>query len=192
MGASETEHCAGIHMNMPFVAPDPETMEDLTEFEKSSLEAMQYYWDWGSGYSKQQSTRPQTLGYGLADSAVGQAAWVMEKYWAWTDCKGHPENVLTRDELLDNVMMYWLPDAGASSARIYWESFNNIESKQVSMPAGCSIFPHEIFRASRRWAEKVFTNLVYYNTLDEGGHFAAFEQPESFVSEVRACFRNMR
>ena len=192
MGASETEHCAGIHMNMPFVAPDPDTMDDLTEFEKSSIEAMQYYWDWGSGYSKQQSTRPQTLGYGLADSAIGQAAWVMEKYWAWTDCKGHPENVLTRDELIDNVMMYWLPDAGASSARIYWESFNNIEAKQVSVPAGCSIFPHEIFRASRRWAEKIFTNLVYYNALDEGGHFAAFEQPETFVSELRTCFRNMR
>ncbi len=192
MGASETEHCAGIHMNMPFVAPDPDTMDDLTEFEKSSIEAMQYYWDWGSGYSKQQSTRPQTLGYGLADSAIGQAAWVMEKYWAWTDCKGHPENVLTRDELIDNVMMYWLPDVGASSARIYWESFNNIEAKQVSVPAGCSIFPHEIFRASRRWAEKIFTNLVYYNALDEGGHFAAFEQPETFVSELRTCFRNMR
>lgn len=96
---------------------------DLTEREKSALAGMQHYNDWDSGYSKQQSTRPQTLGYGLADSPIGQAMWILEKFWSWTDCNGHPENVLTRDELLDNIMMYWLPDAAASSARLYWESF---------------------------------------------------------------------
>ena len=119
MGMSETEHCAAIHINLPIVRPSGAAMENLTEFEKEALAATQHYWDWDSGYSKEQSTRPQTVGYGLVDSPVGQAAWILEKFWAWTDCDGHPENVLTRDELLDNVMLYWLPGTGASSGRIW-------------------------------------------------------------------------
>ncbi len=188
----DAEHCAGIHVNMPVVGPDPETMNDMTDLEKSALEGFQTYNEWDSGYSKQQSTRPQTLGYGLADSPSGQAAWVLEKFWAWTDCKGHPENALTRDELLDNVMLYWLPGNAASSARLYWESFRTPKLDQIDIPAGCSIFPKEIFRTSKRWASKRFTKLVYWNELDEGGHFAAFEQPEQFVRELRGCFQNMR
>jgi pimeloyl-ACP methyl ester carboxylesterase len=191
IGIQDTANCIGIHLNMPIVAPDP-SMPDLTDREKSALAGMQHYNDWDSGYSKQQSTRPQTLGYGLADSPVGQAMWIIEKFWSWTDCNGHPENVLTRDELLDNVMMYWLPDAAASSARLYWESFRNFPTDQVNIPTGCSIFPKEIFRSSRRWAEKRFTKLVYFNELNKGGHFAAFEQPEMYLNEVRACFRKMR
>ncbi len=189
---ADPEHCAGIHLNMPIVWPDPETMNDLTPLEQSALAALQHYQDWDSGYSKQQSTRPQTLGYGLADSPAGQAAWILEKFWAWTDSDGHPENVLTRDELLDNVMFYWLPGAGASSARLYWESFNKVQFDPIDSPAGCSIFPKEIFRCSRRWAEKRFTRLVYWNELEKGGHFAAFEQPAAFVEELRNCFRQMR
>lgn len=192
IGIQNPEHCLGIHLNMPIAPPDPATANDLTEKEKSAIAGMQYYRDWDSGYSKQQSTRPQTLGYGLTDSPAGQMAWILEKFWAWTDCNGHPENVLTRDELLDNVMLYWLPAAAASSARLYWESFRNIPSERVKVPVGCSIFPKEIFRTSRRWAEKQFSRLAYFNELDKGGHFAAFEQPETFVREVRACFRAMR
>ena len=192
IGLQDTEHCLGIHLNMPVVAPDPETMNDLTEREQSALASLQHYDRWDSGYSKQQRTRPQTLGYGLVDSPAGQAAWIIEKFWAWTDCNGHPENVLTRDELLDNVMLYWLPGTGASSARLYWESFGQPSFDEVAVPTGCSIFPKEIIRASRRWVEKRFKNLVYWNELERGGHFAAFEQPELFVSELRACFRNMR
>jgi pimeloyl-ACP methyl ester carboxylesterase len=108
------------------------------------------------------------------------------------DCQGHPENVLTRDELLDNVMLYWLPANGTSSARLYWESFGNPKLDNVDLPSGCSIFPKEIMRTSRRWAEKRFTNLVYWNELDKGGHFAAFEQPDIFVGELRSCFSHMR
>lgn len=189
---ADPEHCAGIHLNMPIVWPDPETMNDLTQREQEALAALQHYQDWDSGYSKQQSTRPQTLGYGLVDSPAGLAAWILEKFRAWTDCDGHPENVLTRDELLDNVMFYWLPAAGASSARLYWESFNKVQFDPVDVPVGCSIFPKEIFRCSRRWAEKRFTRLVYWNELDKGGHFAAFEQPAAFVDELRKCFRPMR
>ncbi len=193
---SETDHCAGIHINMPIVAPDPDTMDNLTAVELSALEAMGDYDKWESGYSKQQSTRPQTVAYGLADSPSGQAAWILEKFHAWTDCgegdKQHPENVLSRDELLDNVMMYWLTDSAASSARLYWESFKNPDMSDVDIPVGCSIFPKEIFSSSRRWAEKRFNKLVYWNEMDRGGHFAAFEQPELFIEELRNCFRLMR
>src|SRR5437016_1906018 len=119
----DNAHCAGIHLNVPIAPPDPATMSDLTPAEQSALAGMAEYGEWDSGYSKQQSTRPQTVGYGLVDSPAGQAAWIVEKFWAWTDCNGDPLNVLTRDELLDNVMLYWLPGTGASSARLYWESF---------------------------------------------------------------------
>jgi pimeloyl-ACP methyl ester carboxylesterase len=192
IGLQDAPHCAGIHLNMPIATPDPETMASLTPGEQAALASMQHYDRWDSGYSKQQGTRPQTLGYGLVDSPAGQAAWILEKFWAWTDCDGHPENVLTRDELLDNVMLYWIPGAGASSARLYWESFATPSLDPVLVPTGCSIFPKEIFRTSRRWAEKRFRNLVHFHELPRGGHFAAFEQPETFVREVRESFRHVR
>jgi len=196
MGQTETAHCAAIHVTMPIVEPDPDTMNDLTDREQSALEGMAFYSEWDSGYSKQQSTRPQTLSYGLADSPVGQMAWIIEKFYAWTDCEKdgtrHPENVLSRDELLDNVMFYWLNNCAASSARLYWESFRNPNRDPIDMPTGCSIFPREIFRSSRRWAERRFSNLIYWNEPDRGGHFAALEQPDIFVEEVRNCFRSLR
>ena len=123
---------------------------------------------------------------------IGQAAWILEKFWAWTDCQGHPENALGRDELLDNVMLYWLTGTGASSARLYWESFNTPPMESVKVPVGCSIFPKEIFRSSKRWAEKHFGSLLHWNELAKGGHFAAFELPEVFVDELRECFRSLR
>ena len=194
IGSQDPEHCAAIHLNMVIgVRPDPETMNDLTEREKSAIAGLQYYQDWDSGYSKEQSTRPQTVGYGLVDSPAGLAAWILEKFWAWTDCDGHPENALTRDEMLDDIMFYWLPAAGASSARLYWESFGRPgRGGAIKVPVGASIFPREIFRASRRWAEKRFDKIIHWNELDKGGHFAAFEQPEVFVNEVRTCFRAVR
>jgi len=192
IGIQDPEHCLGIHLNMPIVAPDPETMSSLTDKEQAALASMQHYQQWDSGYSKQQSTRPQTLGYGLADSPAGQAAWILEKFWSWTDRDSHPEQYFSRDALLDNVMLYWLPDTAASSARLYWESFGSPPFDPIHIPVGCTIHPHEIFRSSRRWAEKRFEKLVYWSEPETGGHFAAFEQPESFVRELRACFRHMR
>lgn len=192
IGVQDQGHCAGIHLNMPIVLPDQATMDSLTAQEQSALAGMQHYQEWDSGYSKQQATRPQTLGYGLADSPVAQAAWIIEKFWSWTDCDGHPENVLSRDELLDNVMLYWLTNAGASSARLYWESFASISQDPINLPSGISVFPKEIFRTSERWARQRFRKLVHFNTLDRGGHFAAFEQPDMFVAELRACFGQMR
>jgi pimeloyl-ACP methyl ester carboxylesterase len=153
---------------------------------------MAYYDRWDSGYSKQQSSRPQTVGYGLVDSPVGLCGWIVEKFWSWTDCDGDPANVLTRDEMLDNVMLYWLTASGASSARLYWESFRGPRVGEVAVATGVSVFPKEIFRTSRRWAEKRFPNILYWNELERGGHFAAFEQPEAFVNELRAFFRLVR
>jgi pimeloyl-ACP methyl ester carboxylesterase len=191
IGRSDEKHCAGIHLNMVIAPPDP-SLDDLTALEKSAIEGWQYYQDWDSGYSKQQSTRPQTMGYALVDSPAGQAAWILEKFWAWTDCDGDPENVLSRDEMLDNVMVYWINAAGASSGRIYWESFGGaLGGSQVHVPMGGTIFPKEIFRTSRRFAEKVYTRIVHWHEEDQGGHFAAFEQPDIFVDEVRDCFRSI-
>lgn len=193
IGVNEGAHCKGLHTNMPLVDFTPEMMENMTPFEQSAMAGFQFYWDKDSGYSKQQSTRPQTIGYALVDSPVGQAAWILDKFHAWTDCDGNLESVLSRDELLDNVMMYWLPAAAASSARMYWENFASISQPKgpIHLPTGISIFPHEIFRLSRRWAETRFSRIVHYNALDKGGHFAAFEQPATFVHEIRSAFAAM-
>ena len=135
--------------------------------------------------------RPQTVGYGLVDSPVGLAGWILEKMWAWTDNSGSPYDALSRDRILDNIMLYWLPATGASSARLYWESFSKFGEGQVSILAGASQFPREIIPAPRKWAERRYTNLVYWNDLPKGGHFAAWEQPELFAGELRACFGKM-
>jgi pimeloyl-ACP methyl ester carboxylesterase len=186
-------HCIAIHLNMPIARPPAGSGGgDLTEDEQQALAAFAEHRKWGTGYSKQQSTRPQTLGYGLVDSPVGQLAWVVEKFWAWTDCDGHPENVLSRDELLDNVMLYWVTGSGASSARLYWESFNRfVTDGRVDLPTGVAAFPKEILRTPRRWCEAVY-NITHWSTMPRGGHFAAFEQPELFVDDVRAFFATVR
>ena len=192
IGIQQPEGCLGIHLNMPLAFPGPDEMGDMTEFEQGALAGVMHYQQWDSGYSTQQKTRPQTLGYGLVDSPAGQAAWIYEKMWAWTDNSGNPEDALTLDEMLDNIMLYWLPATGASSARLYWESFASFQPAVIEMPVGVSIFPKEIFRTSRRWAEKLFPNIIHWGQLDKGGHFAAWEQPEVFVDQIRTCFRALR
>jgi pimeloyl-ACP methyl ester carboxylesterase len=199
IGQQDLEHVVGIHLMPPLAPPDPATFDNLTEQERAALASLDHAADWESGYSQEHATRPQTIGYGLVDSPAAVCAWIVEKFWAWTDCHGHPENVLTRDELLDNVMLYWLPGTGASSARLYWESIRQVNqaisgsvTDTVAAPTGCSIFPKELQRPSRRWAEKRFLDIRYWNELDKGGHFAAFEQPELFVEELRAFFRLVR
>lgn len=196
IGIQNKGACVGLHVNMPNAGATKEALANPDEADKRALAGAAYYQQWGAGYSKQQSTRPQTLGYGLVDSPVGQAAWIIEKFYEWTDCDGHPENVLTKDELLDNVMYYWWQGNGASSARLYWESFGSAfgggNDNTVKVPTGCSIFPKEIVPTPRSWAKNRYPNIVYWNELDKGGHFAAFEQPELFVAELRACFAVMR
>ncbi len=185
-------HCMGIHLNMPLGRPPAGGITDPTEEEQQALAALAHHRRWGTGYSKQQSTRPQTLGYGLVDSPVGQMAWIVEKFWAWMDCDGNPENVLSRDELLDNVMMYWVTGTGASSARLYWESFNSFPTTgRVELPTGVAVFPKEILRAPRSWCEPNY-HITRWTTMPRGGHFAAFEQPGLFVEDVRAFFATLR
>jgi epoxide hydrolase len=199
IGQQDADHVAGIHLTPPLAPPDPATFDDLTDRERAALASLEHSREWDSGYSQEHATRPQTVGYGLVDSPAALCAWIVEKFWAWTDCDGHPENVLTRDELLDNLMVYWLPATGASSARLYWESIGQVNEwiagptrDTVAVPTGCSIFPKELQRPSRRWAEKRFTDIRYWNEPDRGGHFAAFEQPELFLEEVRSFFRLVR
>lgn len=185
-------HCAAIHLNMPIAYPPAGGIANPTEEEQLALAALTTYQRWGTGYSEQQSTRPQTVGYGLADSPAGQMAWIVEKFAAWMDCDGHPENVLSRDELLDNVMMYWATNSGASSARLYWESFKTLDATtRVELPTGIAAFPKEVLRAPRSWCEPIY-NITHWTTMPRGGHFAAFEQPGLFVDDVRAFFESVR
>ncbi|HKU05485.1 MAG TPA: epoxide hydrolase [Bradyrhizobium sp.] len=193
LGALDPDHCAGIHITLA-MATRPNVEGKPTSEEVRALEGIKYYADWDSGYSKQQSTRPQTLGYALTDSPSGQAAWILEKFWAWTDCNGHPENIFTRDELLDNVMLYWVTASATSSARLYWESFGpkRRTAHVVKVPTGVAVFPKEIVTPVRKWMEASYANIMHWSEMPKGGHFAAFEQPELFVGEVRDFFRKIR
>jgi epoxide hydrolase len=196
IGKRHPDRVIGLHLVPPLVAPDPATFDDLTPAEREAVAALEDSGESGDGYSLEQSTRPQTIGYGLVDSPALLCAWIVEKFHAWTDCDGDLSTVLTRDELLDNLMFYWLPGTGASAARLYWESFADVQARfrgtvtdRVTVPTGCSIFPKENPRPSRRWTERRFTDIRYWNEPARGGHFAAFEQPELFVHEVRECVR---
>jgi pimeloyl-ACP methyl ester carboxylesterase len=191
IGQQDPEHVAGIHINMIIGLPGPDDGE-MTEMEQAAMAGVNAYMAHDSGYSKQQSTRPQTLGYSLVDSPAGQCGWILEKFWSWSDTVGDPVAALGADRILDNVMLYWLPATGASSARMYWESFNNPPLGPVAVPMGGSVFPKEIFRCSRRWAAHQFQDIRYWNEPEVGGHFAAFEQPALFVDEVRNFFRTVR
>ncbi len=196
IGATDVDHCAAIHVTLAMgsrpILPEPGSGDELSPSAARALERLQYYADWDSGYSKQQSTRPQTVGYGLVDSPAGLAAWIVEKFWAWTDNDGNPEDILGRDELLDNIMLYWINGTGASSARIYWESFGKGPRYTVEIPSGFAVFPKEVIPPVREWVEPNFTNIVHWAEYDKGGHFAAFEVPDTFVEEIRTMFRPFR
>ncbi len=192
IGALDTEHCAAIHMTLAMGAR-PRDLDDPSPAEVHALERAAYYAEWDSGYSKQQATRPQSVGYGLVDSPSAQAAWIVEKFWAWTDNAGHPEDVLSRDELLDNIMLYWINGNGASSARLYWESFGKRKPLEMGdMPVGFASFPREVVPPVRSWVEPMYPGLCHWAEYDKGGHFAAFEVPDTFVDEVRTFFRAFR
>jgi pimeloyl-ACP methyl ester carboxylesterase len=192
IGQQCAEHVSGVHVNMPLVNFGECDMTDLTEQETNALARVGEHAEWGMGYSSEQSTRPQTLGYGLTDSPAGQCAWILEKFWAWTDNHGHPEDALTKDQMLDDISLYWFSATAASSARLYWESFRHVDMEPVTCPSGVSSFPKEILGVSERWARTRFTDLRWYGAPPRGGHFAAFEQPELFVDEVRGFFRTVR
>ena len=181
-----------VHLNFPLLFPPPIEGEP-TASEKSAMAQLIRYRERSSGYSLLQKTRPQTLGYGLTDSPVGQAAWIYEKFLEWSGDGVSDRDVLPFDDVLDNISLYWFTASAASSARLYWESWDRDWGlSKLDLPVGCSIFPGEIYRAPRVWAERAFSNLFYWNEVERGGHFAAFEQPALFVEEMRACFRGLR
>ncbi|MGW4058670.1 epoxide hydrolase family protein [Amycolatopsis sp. NPDC004747] len=181
-------HVAGVHVNFAPVRMDT---ADPTPGERRALADLEEFRRSGSGYAAQQGTRPQTLGYGLTDSPAAQAAWIAEKLWAWTDHKGNLEDAVDRRRILDAISVYWFTATAASSARMYWEN-NDRDLSTVEVPAGVSVFPKEIVRPSRRQAEQRYTDLRWFEELPAGGHFAALEQPELFVEQVRGFFRLVR
>jgi pimeloyl-ACP methyl ester carboxylesterase len=196
------EGLLGIHINMPATVP-PEVAkalleggpapEGLSPDEKVAYEGMDALYKQGSGYALMMVTRPQTLGYSLADSPVGLAAWLYDKFADWTYSGGEPERSLTQEEMLDDITLYWLTNTGTSGARLYWENnANNFNAVDVSLPAAITVFPGEIYQAPRSWAEQAYHNLVYFNEVDRGGHFAAWEEPDLFAAELRAAFRPLR
>lgn len=190
MAKQHVEGLKAIHLNLPILFPPPVEGEPSAE-EKLAIAKLMDFVNDGAGYAKLQSTRPQTIGYSLADSPVGQAAWIYEKLMRWSDPKDAPP--LSRDEMLDNIMLYWLTDTAASSARLYFESYaTEFTTQNLDIPVGVSVFPGELYRPLKIWGERVYSSLFYWNEVAAGGHFAAFEQPDIFVAELGKCFARWR
>ncbi|GAA4963241.1 epoxide hydrolase family protein [Actinoplanes utahensis] len=191
------ERCRGVHFNLPLVFPTPQEMSEATEVEQQMMARAQRYQTELDGYARVQATRPQTVGYSLADSPAGLAAWIYTLFQDVTDNDGDPETVIDRDEILDDIMLYWLPNAAASAARLYWEERQSSAEHTGSrppnpVPAGFSIFPGEAVQASRRWIERRYETVLHYARLDRGGHFAALEQPDILTDQIRTTFRPLR
>ncbi|SDP29075.1 epoxide hydrolase [Phyllobacterium sp. OV277] len=202
MARQAPEGLLGIHVNMPATVPADvaKAMSDgdpaptgLTDVEKAAYESLSTFFSKNGAYGVMMTTRPQTVGYGLSDSPVGLAAWMYDKFAQWTYSGGDPEKSLTKDEMLDDITLYWLTNSAISSAQLYWENnANNFNAVDISIPAAVTVFPGEIYRAPRSWAEKSYHKLIYFNEVDKGGHFAAWEEPELFSAELRAAFRSLR
>ena len=193
----DAPHLAGLHLNMCFGAAPAGTDPNagLTPRELDRLKARQAFQAEETGYQQIQGTKPQTLGVALNDSPAGLAAWIVEKFRTWCDCDGNPESVFTRDELLTNITLYWLTQTAASSARIYYESRHAAPAatagRRIEVPTACADFPKEIIWSPRKWLEPRY-NITRWTEMPRGGHFAAFEQPQLFVDDVRAFFRSVR
>jgi pimeloyl-ACP methyl ester carboxylesterase len=192
IGVLDRDHCAAIHLNMPIADP-PAGPVDLTEQDQADLAQIQRFTRDEGAYANEQMTKPQTLGAALNDSPAGLLAWIVEKFRTWSDCDGHPENVFTRDQLLTNVMTYWVTGTITSSARLYWEHRHGESNTadRVDVPTGVARYPKEVLPFPRSWVERRY-NVTHWAELPRGGHFAAMEQPDLFVDDVRAFFRTVR
>ena len=213
MAAQAPPELLGMHTNMAGAVP-PEVSKaiqsggpppsGMSAEERSAYEKLKYFYATGVGYGLEMGTRPQTL-YGIADSPVGLAAWMIDHGDGFaqpaaaistamrTPTEGQPADVLTRDDVLDNITLYWVTNTGISSGRLYWESkLPFFDFKNVSIPVAVSVFPGELYQPPRSWAERAYSKLIYFNELDKGGHFAAWEQPELFAAELRAGLRSLR
>lgn len=195
LGLAAPEQVAGVHLNflLTFPTGDPAELEGLTEQEQARLAALEHFNTELSGYFSIQGTRPQTLAYGLTDSPVGQLAWIVDMFKEWTDTTGLPEEAIDRDRMLTNVMLYWLTETARSSADIYKEDVASWEETVIfDLPLGLALFPKEMGQPIRAWAERENTNIIHWSEFDRGGHFAAMEEPDLFVQDVRDFFRLVR
>jgi pimeloyl-ACP methyl ester carboxylesterase len=197
----------GIHLTMPATIPanlvmginsgDP-APTGLTAQERRAYNALSTFFGRNAAYGAMMVTRPQTIGYSLADSPASLAAFTYEKIAEWSDSDGHPERVIGRDEILDDITLYWLTNTGASSSRFYWENNNNNfsaaaqKTNQIKVPVAITVFPHEIYRAPESWSRQAYPSLYYFHEAAKGGHFAAWEQPQLFTEELRAAFKSLR
>jgi pimeloyl-ACP methyl ester carboxylesterase len=195
IGALDAQHCAALHLNMP-IAVRPKDAGPLSDEEKADLAAMAHFQREESGYALEQATKPQTLGVALNDSPAGLLAWIVEKLRAWSDCGGHPENAFTRDQLITNAMLYWVTQTVTSSMRLYRESRQSGMWEEtpefVPVPTGVARYPkEEVLRFPRAWVDRQY-NVKHWAVLPRGGHFAAMEQPDLFVENLREFFRTVR
>lgn len=207
MGRQAPQGLLGIHVNMPATVPadvakalkngEP-APAGLSKVENAAFKSLNHLYTKGGGYAGMMVTRPQTLGYGLSDSPTGLAAFFLDKLNEWTYSGGNAEKSLTKDEILDNITLYWLTNSATSSAQLYWENnnnnFNAVEQRtaEITVPVAVTVFPGEIYQAPRSWAERSYPRLIYFNEVKKGGHFASWEQPELFAEELRAAFKSLR
>lgn len=196
-----------IHLSMPATLPDNvvkalndggTTPAGLSAKEQAAFESLHAFFSRNAAYGAMMVTRPQTVGYGLSDSPVGLAAWMYDKFAQWTYSGGIPERSLTRDEMLDDISLYWFTNTVISGARFYWENNNNNfsatsqKTTQIKIPVAVTVFPGEIYRAPETWTRAAYPSLMYFHEVDKGGHFAAWEEPELFAQEMRAAFKSFR
>jgi len=207
MARQAPEGLLGIHVNMPATVPADiaKALQDgdpvpagLSVKEKAAFNSLNKLYTRGGGYAGMMVTRPQTIGYGLTDSPVGLASFFLDKFNDWTYSGGNAEKSLTRDEILDDISLYWFTNTANSSANLYWENNNNnfnvIEQKtnEIKIPVAVTVFPGEIYQAPKTWTEEAYKNLIYFNEVNKGGHFASWEEPQLFTEELRAAFKSLR
>jgi microsomal epoxide hydrolase len=198
LGARYPARLIGIHLNMVIAFRDetqPRSEDDLSEEERAELADARRFVKDETGYQRIQGTKPQTLAYALNDSPTGLAAWIVEKFRSWSDCGGDVERRFTKDQLLTNVMIYWLTETANSSCRLYYEALHAGKfaprGLRVDVPTGCAIFPGEMVKPPRRWAERAY-DVRRWTRMPSGGHFAAMEEPRALVEDIRAFFRPLR